>query len=55
MHAKLLENTCGKSDRAAQPLALLPRYATPSIMHNDGMSLISVILSAIVLAWLDNY
>ena len=24
-------------------------------MYNDGMSLISVILSAIVLAWLDNY
>ena len=24
-------------------------------MYNDGMSLISVILSAIVLAWLDSY
>jgi len=32
-----------------------PPGSTVSIMYNDGMSLISVILSAIVLAWLDGY
>ena len=32
-----------------------PPGSTVSIMYNDGMSLISIILSAIVLAWLDSY